>query len=153
MEGRVRAPRDVLAGALFIAVGVLGLWLGRDYRTGTLLSMGPGYFPRIVCGLLAILGATVLLRGLRWQGEALPPWRLPPLLLVLLAVLAFGWSLERLGLMLATPVLVGVASVAQPGRRLSETVLLVLALDALAWAVFVWMLGMTFPVWPPGIGA
>jgi len=51
--------KDVLSGALFICVGALGLWLGSDYAMGTAFRMGPGYFPRVLCGMLVATGLFV----------------------------------------------------------------------------------------------
>src|SRR5262249_59907775 len=59
------ARTDMLAGLLFIAVAVLGLWISRDYPIGTALRMGTGYVPRLLCWLLLGLGAVVLVQGLR----------------------------------------------------------------------------------------
>jgi putative tricarboxylic transport membrane protein len=69
---RVLARRDVLAGLLFIAVAVLGLWLSRDYPIGTALRMGTGYVPRLLCWLLLGLGAVVLVQGLREAQDIRP---------------------------------------------------------------------------------
>ena len=60
-----RLSRDVAAGLLFVAIGVAALVAGSDYRSGTLLNMGPGYFPRIVSALMIVLGALVT-----WCAEA-----------------------------------------------------------------------------------
>ena len=56
---RMLARKDVLAGLLFIAVAVLGLWISRDYPIGTALRMGTGYVPRLLCWLLFGLGVIV----------------------------------------------------------------------------------------------
>ena len=56
----VLLSKDFLAGILYIAFGLLGLWLGRALETGSADAMGPGYFPRIVCALLIAIGALLL---------------------------------------------------------------------------------------------
>ena len=61
----VLVRKDVLAGALFMAVAVLGLWISRDYPIGTAFRMGTGYVPRLLCWILLGLGAVVLVQGLR----------------------------------------------------------------------------------------
>ena len=67
---RMLARKDVLAGLLFIAVAVLGLWISRDYPIGTALRMGTGYVPRLLCWLLFGLGVIVLVQGLREAQDA-----------------------------------------------------------------------------------
>jgi putative tricarboxylic transport membrane protein len=62
---RLLARKNVLAGLMFIALAVLGLWVSRSYPVGTALRMGTGYMPRLLCWVLMGLGAVVLAQGLR----------------------------------------------------------------------------------------
>jgi hypothetical protein len=131
-----------------MVLGAAALVIGADYRPGTALSMGPGYFPRIVGIGLAGLGALVVLTSLRMRGPGLERWHLRPLVLVLGAVLAFGWLLERFGLLAAVAVLAIVSALAQDDRRPWEVPVLVLALAFIAWLVFVRGLDLPIPLWP-----
>ena len=54
--GRGLASKDFLAGILFVAFGLLGVWLARALPAGTASAMEAGYFPRLVCGLLIAIG-------------------------------------------------------------------------------------------------
>ena len=144
----VRAPRDFAAGALFVATGVAALVIGRGYRLGTLLSMGPGYFPRIVGVLLSVLGLAVVVASLREDGAPLSAWRLRPLVLVIASIVLFGWSLERFGLVAASMLLVVVACLADRERNVFEAVGVAVALTIIAWLVFVQGLEMPLLVWP-----
>src|SRR5713101_1894394 len=65
----VLARKDVLAGLLFVAVALFGLWLSRDYPIGTTFRMGTGYVPRLLCWILLGLGTVILVTGLR-DGQA-----------------------------------------------------------------------------------
>jgi hypothetical protein len=152
MLGSIRAPADFMAGALFVAVGTAALVVGRDYRMGSLLSMGPGYFPRIVSVLLVGFGLLVMVNGLRTQGAMPDRPLLRPLVLVLAAVASFGLGIESLGLVLSTALLVALSCAAQPGRSWLEAGLLAAGLSLVGWAVFVKGLGLTFPVWPQAAG-
>lgn len=149
MAGPIRAPADFLAGAMFVLVGAGALVLGRSYRTGTLLSMGPGYFPRMVATLLVGLGILVLLKGLRTQGANVQAPLLRPLVLVLGAVIAFGLGIESIGFVLSTLLLVLLSCAAQAGRSWVEASLLAAGLALLGWLVFVEGLGLSFSIWPP----
>ena len=62
---RMPARKDVLAGALFCAVALLGLYISRNYPVGTALRMGTGYVPRLLCWVLLALGAVLFVQGLR----------------------------------------------------------------------------------------
>jgi putative tricarboxylic transport membrane protein len=141
---------DVLAGLLFMAVAALGLWISHDYPVGTALRMGTGYVPRLLCWLLFGLGAAILVQGLR---ERTPPlhssamaWR--AVVAVTLGLVAFGLSIERLGLVLAIVLLTGIGALATRALRLLETAIAGAALILLSWAIFIWGLGLTIPVWP-----
>src|SRR5262245_47815626 len=61
---RVKDQRDFWSGILFIAFGCAGLWVGRSYPVGTLVRMGPGFFPLMMCVALLGIGAFVLARSL-----------------------------------------------------------------------------------------
>ena len=83
---RVRNLRDLLAGLLFAAFGVVALVISRAYEIGAASRMGPGYFPRMLGLLLVVLGAALALRGFWPSSEAQPRWRWRPLLVVLAGV-------------------------------------------------------------------
>jgi putative tricarboxylic transport membrane protein len=150
---RVLARKDVLAGLMFIGVAALGLWLSRNYPIGTALRMGTGYVPRLLCWILMGLGAIVLVQGLREadsdrpaEGGALA--RLWPILIVTASLVAFGLALERLGLVVAIFLLIGIGSLAARGIKPWEAAATALGLILLSWAIFIEGLGLTIPVWP-----
>ena len=58
---QIKNHRDFWAGLLFIVTGVLFMVLSRQYQLGTAAKMGPGYFPTILGGLMALLGLLVML--------------------------------------------------------------------------------------------
>jgi hypothetical protein len=150
---RMLARTDVLAGLLFIAVAVLGLWISREYPIGTALRMGTGYVPRLLCWLLLGLGAVVLVQGLREaQGaralSSSDVSALRPVVFVTASLVIFGLSIERLGLVLSILLLIGVGAVAARGLRPIETLAAALVLTVLSWGIFIVGLGLTIPVWP-----
>ncbi len=66
----MRSPKDLVAGLLFIAVGIAAIAIAANYTLGTAARMGPGYFPRILGILLIVLGAILALRSLRLERTA-----------------------------------------------------------------------------------
>lgn len=56
--------RDVLGGALFLAVGGFALFAGSDLSLGSLDVPGPGWLPLGAAALIAALGAVLMIRGL-----------------------------------------------------------------------------------------
>jgi hypothetical protein len=150
---RVLVRKNVLAGLMFIGVGALGLWLSRNYPVGTALRMGTGYVPRLLCWILMGLGAVVLVQGLREADSARPSdggarARLWPIAVVTSSLVVFGLSLERLGLVVAILLLIGIGSLAARGIKPWEALLAALGLIALSWTIFIQGLGLTIPVWP-----
>src|SRR5262249_23932978 len=139
---RMLARTDVLAGLLFIAVAVLGLWISREYPIGTALRMGTGYVPRLLCWMLLRPGAGLLVQGLREaQGvralSSSDVSRLRPVVFVTASIVIFGLSIERLGLVLSILLLIGVGAVAARGLRPIETLAAALVLTVLSWGIFI----------------
>ena len=65
---------DLVAGGIFVALGLAFAIGARSYELGTAFRMGPGYVPLVLGGLLALLGLAVIGNGvLRWRaGNGIP---------------------------------------------------------------------------------
>ncbi len=144
----IRNPRDFYAGLLFVSFGLAALVISRSYVLGTVARMGPGYFPRILGILLLVLGACLSLNGFRSTDEARSGWRWRPLVIVLLSVGVFCLTAQWLGLVVASMALVFVSSVASEEFRWKEALISGAIQAVSVVAVFVYGLGMPFPVWP-----
>jgi hypothetical protein len=144
--------QDVLAGLMFMAVATFGLMVSHNYPVGTALRMGTGYVPRLLCWILLGLGALVLMQGLRAIAPPRPSSPLPsawrPLFFVTASLVVFGIAIERLGLVVSIVLLVAFAGMATRSLRPFETLVAALTLIALCWAIFIFGLGLTIPVWP-----
>ena len=68
---RVKNPQDFWAGLLFLMVGCLALWFGRNYTFGTATKMGPGYLPTVLSWGLVLIGAFLSLRAFALKGPAI----------------------------------------------------------------------------------
>ena len=148
MKVKLSSNKDFFAGLLFFLFGVFAVIVARNYPMGTSFRMGPGYFPTVLGGGLALLGLFTAVHAL-WSGsETIEPGAPRPLLLTFSSILAFGIFLEPFGLVLAALTLVGIACLAGQEFRLREVAVLGLALTALAVGIFVYGLGMTIKVWP-----
>jgi hypothetical protein len=144
----IRNPRDFVAGAIFIAIGIATIALGSRDTLGTAARMGPGYFPRILGILLIVLGGILALRALRVRGAPLPPFHWRPLVIVLGSVVLFGAIVQKVGVALATVILIVTASAASREFRPRESLVVGVALAALAVGVFVVGLQLQLPIWP-----
>lgn len=144
---RVKSPQDLGAGLVFVLIGVAGAVFGRELTFGTAARMGPGYFPILLSYLIIGIGLIVAARGLTTDGPALERFRVRPLALVLIAIVASGYLLSWIGLFLTTIVITFVAAFARPDVNLRETLLLGTGMGLFAVLVFVYALGQPLPAW------
>jgi hypothetical protein len=141
--------RDVCAGLMFIAFGLWGLAAAYDLDMGTLSEMGPGFFPRVVSGLLILLGIGIMATGFSKNAERLElPWTLRPILMIVIASLAFALLLERAGIVLAISANVFIGVLAGERPSVPALIVLTIALIVASIALFIWALGMQIPIWP-----
>jgi hypothetical protein len=145
---RIRAPKDFWSGVMFCGFAAVGILAARGYSLGTAGKMGPGYFPLMLGGVLAVLGGLLIARSVVLDGEPLPRIHVVPLTVIALAVCLFGLLIEPLGLVVALAVLTVLSAWAGPQFRLTETVALTAVLIAFSIGVFVYALGLPLAIWP-----
>lgn len=139
--------RELAAGLLFVAIGLyfaLDAWF--QLRIGRLLSMGPGYFPLVLGCLLIGLGGIIGLNGMRepeqpfgrvsWRGVAL----------VIGSIVFFAVTVRGLGLALALSGSSLMAALASGKMTLRGAVLLAVVTTAFCILIFVYGLGLPYPV-------
>ncbi len=147
----IKSQRDFCSGLLFIAVGVVFAIGASAYPMGSSLQPGAGFFPLILAVLLTVLGAIVLFKSLTIETEGGDPigviaWR--PLIAIVGAIVVFGLTIKPLGLLLAVPILVLIASAAGDGFKWPGVVINAAVSTLLSWLVFVLGLKVTLPLWP-----
>jgi len=146
MKFELRNNKDFLAGSLFIAIGVLAVVVARNYPFGTAMRMGSGYFPTVLGGILILLGAWVMVRGLR-SGEKLKSgWGWKPLALIALSIVLFGSIMARLGLVPALVAVLFVSAYAGREFRFKEVLVLTAVLCVFAVVVLLYVLKMPYPL-------
>lgn len=144
---RVRSPQDLGAGLVFLAIGIAGLYFGRELAFGTSARMGPGYFPVLLSGLIIAVGLVVGFKGLTIEGPPVERVQLRPISFIVAAIVIFGFLIESVGLALTAVLLTVFAAYARPEVKLGETILLGVALAAFTVVVFVYVLGQALPAW------
>lgn len=148
---KIKSQRDFVAGLMFICVGV-GFAVGAlSYTFGSSAKPGPGFFPFGLGALLSLFGAMVLFKSLTIESEDGEPigaiaWK--PLIIILGAILLFGFTLPKFGLVIALPLLVIVSSLASDEFHWLAAVASSALLTLLCWLVFVKGLGLTIPMFP-----
>jgi len=152
--GVIRDAKDFWSGVLCMGFALAAIVLGRKYPLGTPASMGPGMFPLVLGGCLGLLGLGCSVRAVR-PGK--PVARIAraqprPVLLVLGSVVAYGVTLPRLGLVVASMLLVIISRLAAPGFRWVEVTIFGAILTLGCVLVFVVGLKMPVPIWPLFLG-
>ena len=144
----IRAPKDFWSGLMFCGFAVVGILAARGYSLGAAGKMGPGYFPLLLGGVLALLGVVLIARSIVLDGEPLPRFHILPLAVIAVAVCLFGVLIEPFGLVIALAVLTMLSAWAGPQFRWLEAAALTAALIVFSIGVFVYALGLSLSVWP-----
>ena len=138
--------KDFWGGLSLIAVGAAAVILARDYPFGSALRMGPGYFPIMLGGLLILFGLYLVVQGVRASEAIAGNWSLRALVLVPLSLALFGVLVDRAGFIPALAVLVFGSAAAGSEFKLLEVALLTVVLTVFAVAVFIFGLGLPYPL-------
>jgi hypothetical protein len=146
----MKVTKDLLSGLAFLAFGLLGVGIGSRYQIGTPSRMGPGYFPVVVAGLIALIGAVMIANAARdpESSEPVEGWDLRAYIFVIAGIVAFTLLISSLGLLAAIAALTVLSSFARNGVRPLELVILVVVLSAIAFVIFVYGLGVPLKVLP-----
>ena len=146
----IRNRRAFVSGALFLVIALAYLAMSWDYDPGSAARMGPGYFPRMLGGLLALLGAAIMAGAVRPGAteEGLDGWDLKSLAWITGAIVLFAFLLNHAGLVVALVALLLVASLASREFTWRGAAVTIVVLTALAVAAFYYGLGLQFDLLP-----
>jgi hypothetical protein len=149
---KIQSPKDFWAGLMFMALGLFFVFAASGLSMGSVTRMGPAYFPTVLGGLMAVLGGVIFFLSLTVKGGKVPPISFRPLFFTTLALIAFGYLLRPLGIVVAVALLVAVSAFAGHGIKLKEVVIISIVLLVFSVLVFVKALGLPFPLWPEFLG-
>jgi hypothetical protein len=136
--------KDFLAGLLMISVGAIAFYMALDYPFGSALRMGPGYFPRVLAGILMAFGLYVMFRGVKSGEKVEGAWGWKALAMITIAFVVFGWLMDRIGMIPSLVVMFFLAALAGHQFKWLEVTILTVLMTAFAWAVFIWGLGLPY---------
>lgn len=146
MKPELRANKDFWAGMMFMGIGAAAMLMARDYRLGSTLRMGPGYFPSVLGGILIVFGIYVMAMGLRRAERIQARCSLRALIMLPLSIVLFGVLMQHAGFVPALVVLVFGSAAAGRGFKFVEVLLLTVVLTGFAVAVFIWGLALPYPL-------
>jgi Tripartite tricarboxylate transporter TctB family len=155
----IKSQKDFFSGLMFIIVGAAFAIGAYNYSMGEGARMGPGYFPRLLGILLAVLGSVVLFKSLTVatpDGDKIGSFAWRPMIFIIGANLVFGLcigglpaiKLPALGLIAGIYALTFISSCAADRYNVKEVFVLATFLAILSYLAFIVLLKLQFPVWP-----
>ncbi len=155
----IKSQKDFFAGLMFMGVGLAFAWGATTYNVGTGARMGPGYFPLMLGVLMAVLGAVITFKALVVEtvgGDKIGKWAWKPLFYIIAANVVFGvllagvpaLKIPAFGLIAAIYAVTFIASMAEAGWKVKNTLILATVLAIGSYLAFVLALKLQFPVWP-----
>jgi hypothetical protein len=138
--------RDFWAGLMFFLFGAAAVFVARDYPFGRLLRMGSGFFPTLMGVILMLFGVYIMFKGLRWNKKIEGSWSIRALIALPLITVLFGVLMDRAGFIPALAALAFGSAAAGKEFKWGEVLLLTAFMTGLSVAVFVWGLGLPYPL-------
>lgn len=146
--------RDFYAGGLMLLLG-LGIALkGATYRPGTLMHMGPGFFPTALGILLVILGIAIAAAGLAPSAEASehgesilpknPQWR--GWFCILMSPVLFIFFGSHFGMAPGTFACVCIAALGDKQATWKSTIILATVVTVFGVSLFSYFLQVPMPI-------
>jgi hypothetical protein len=146
MKIELSKNKDFWAGMMLIAIGSAAMFIARDYRFGNALRMGPGFFPVILGGILVVFGVCIAAIGMRHGEKIQGHLSLRALILLPFSLILFGLLMELAGFVPAMAALVFVAAASGREFKFVEVLGLTVFLTLASMAVFIWGLGLPYPL-------
>ena len=144
--------KDLLAGIMFMVIGIVFAVGAYNYQMGTAARMGPGFFPRILGFLMAGLGVVIAGIGLKNQAAFAASegigWTWKPVIIVTAAVILFGFTLPTLGMIVAITILTILSGIAAHDKNYRELVFITVIMCIFCAGVFIWGLKLQMKLFP-----
>jgi Tripartite tricarboxylate transporter TctB family len=136
--------KDLSAGLLFIAIAALFAAGTMELDLGTPLRLGPGAFPLLLAGVLALLGLIIVAQAFRHPTAHVVaiPWR--GIFLIVAAPVLFGLMVRGLGLVASVAMIVAVSAFAS--QRMSLKLAVALTVGLTIFCVLVFNVGLGLPL-------
>lgn len=138
--------KDFWAGLMFLGIGAGAILGARSYPFGNTLRMGPGYFPTMLGLILVLFGIYVMVRGLRSDEKIQSNWSIRALIVLPISMILFGVLMDLAGFIPALTALIFVAVASGREFKFKEVLLLTVFLGVISVAMFIWGLGLPYPL-------
>lgn len=150
-SGLFKSSQDFGAGVFLLIMAGLAFVGSLSLNFGHGNSVGPGMMPRAVAVLIAAFGLLFVVQSFLARGSALERWSIRGPLFVLGAALVFAWTIRPLGVIVAGPLAVMIASMADKDTKLIEILPYAIVLTAACIGLFSYGLRLPMPVMPSAL--
>jgi hypothetical protein len=150
-SGKSHKRKDLYGGLLMVAIGAFAIYRGLSYHVGSLVSMGPGFFPVSLGVILVAVGLAIAIlhspaaggpgAGETWHGIDWRGW-----LCIGLAIVAFIALGRHGGLVPATFAIVFISALGDRSNSLLSAFTLAVAMTVLCVVIFWWALQLQLPL-------
>ena len=144
--------KDLLAGIMFMVIGIVFVIGAYNYQMGTAARMGPGFFPRILGFIMAGLGVIIAGIGLKNQAQFAATegigWTWKPVIILTVAVVLFGFTLPTLGMIIAISLLTFISGIAAHDKNYRELAMITVIMCIFCAGVFIWGLKLQMKLFP-----
>ncbi len=108
--------------------------------------MGPGYFPTVLSWMMIAFGIAILLMGVKNNIKISGNWSIRALIVLPIATAVFGWMMEETGFLPAMLVLIPLSAASGREFKWVEIILLTIGLTILCTGLFIYGLGLPYPL-------
>lgn len=134
---------DLIAGLITAGIGIFIITEASNYKMGTLVRMGPAYFPTIIGVLMLVLAAIMVLTA--HPSEAPQPVgkdQLRGTIFVAAGVIAFAYTIEFSGMLLSVFLAVFMSTLGNRTTPILTALLLAVITSFGTWLIFCLGLGL-----------
>lgn len=136
---------DIIAGFITTGIGIFIVVEATNYKLGTLLRMGPGYFPMILGSTMILLGAIMVLMA---KPSTIPQSvgrdQLRGSLFVAAGFIAFALTVESLGMLVSVFLVVFLSALGNRNTPLLTSA--VLAVSTAVVSVLIFRVGLDLQI-------
>ncbi len=137
--------KDFWAGLMFFFVGALGLYFSKEFPMGTATKMGAGYFPKVLCALLCLIGIICCCQAILQPKNPIEKILINKTIMVIFPVFVFGAIIKGTGLVPAALITMISSALASVYFKTPKVLVLAITITVLCWLIFSVGLGLPLP--------
>lgn len=145
-RGPIRSPQSFVSGIALIALALFAIWAVSDLPQGSMRAMGPAMLPRWLAIFAGLCGAALFMFSFIQDGEPLERWTLRGPVFVIIAILAFAFTIRLFGLVVAGPLALIIGGLASDEARPRELVIFAVLMTAFCILLFRYLLNQPMPI-------